>query len=172
MPRIDESVINFAVYEDGTEYLGMSEVTLPEISNITQEISGAGIAGNVETVIAGHVEAMSLTLNFRTVTNSAIKLTRPGIHNIDLRVAQQEQDTKTGRIATKSVKHILRIRSKKFAPGKAAPASAADASGEYSVSYYAIYVDGVKKTEIDPLNFIYYVDGIDYLAEVREALGK
>ena len=43
MPKIDETVIGFAVYEDATEYLGLSEVTLPEISNIADEIIGAGI---------------------------------------------------------------------------------------------------------------------------------
>lgn len=29
-----------------------------------------------------------------------------------------------------------------------------------------------KKLEIDPLNYIYYVNGKDYLADVRKALGK
>ena len=28
MPKIDETVIGFAVYEDATEYIGISEVTL------------------------------------------------------------------------------------------------------------------------------------------------
>ena len=50
MPRIDESVINFALYEDANEYLGMAEVALPELASLTQEITGAGIAGNVEAV--------------------------------------------------------------------------------------------------------------------------
>ena len=172
MPRIDETVINFAVYEDAVEYLGMSEVTLPEISNLTQEISGAGIAGNVESVITGHLAAMSLRLNFRTVTAAAIRLTEPRIHNIDLRVAQQGQNTRTNAIDITGMKYILRVEPKKFAPGKAAPASAADASGEYAVKYYAMYMDGVKKMEVDPLNFIYYINGKDYLASVRKVLGK
>lgn len=60
MPKIDETVIGFAVYEDATEYIGISEVTLPEISNITEEISGAGIGGKIESVILGAIEAMSL----------------------------------------------------------------------------------------------------------------
>lgn len=34
------------------------------------------------------------------------------------------------------------------------------------------YIDGKKKLEIDPLNYIYYVNGKDYLADVRKALGK
>jgi len=30
----------------------------------------------------------------------------------------------------------------------------------------------VRTREVDPLNFICYVDGTDYLADVRKALGK
>ena len=87
MPKIDEIITNYAVYEDATEYLGTSEVTLPEITNLAEEISGAGIAGNVEAVIIGHIEAMTLTLNFRTVTANTIKLAEPRVHKLDLRAA-------------------------------------------------------------------------------------
>ena len=31
MPKFDESVINFAVYEDSVEYLGMAKATLPTL---------------------------------------------------------------------------------------------------------------------------------------------
>ena len=52
---IDQSVINFAVYEDSVEYLGMSKATLPDVTFLTQSISGAGVGGNVEAVILGHL---------------------------------------------------------------------------------------------------------------------
>ena len=51
MARIDEIITNFAVYEDANEYLGMSEATLPDVANLTEEIKGAGISGNVEGVV-------------------------------------------------------------------------------------------------------------------------
>jgi hypothetical protein len=172
MAKIAETIINCAVYEDATELMGMADCTLPEINNLTQEISGAGIAGNVESIIMGHLEAMSMTINFRTVTDSQVKLAEPRVHDIDLRVAQQQTDTSTGKISTVPVKHILKVIPKKTAPGNVAPASTADANGEYAVHYYAQYISGKKKIEIDPLNFIYYVNGKDYLKEVRKALGK
>ncbi len=170
--RVDETVVGFAVYEDAVEYLGISEATLPEISSITEEVSGAGIGGKLESVILGAIEAMTLTLNFRTVTDNAIKLHEPRAHNIDLRVAQQERDNRTNAIKIKQVKHILVVTPKKISPGKAATASTADVSGEYAVSYCAMYIDGKKKIEVDPMNYIYYVNGKDYLAPVRKALGK
>lgn len=172
MSKIDELITNFTVYEDAIEYLGMSEATLPEVSNLVEEIKGAGIAGNIEAVVLGHAEAMTLTLNFRTVTRAAIRLAEPRIHNIDLRAAQQVRNTRTGIIETVAAKHVMKVVPKKFAPGKLAVASAADASGEYAVSSYALYLDGKKDIEISPLNFVYYVNGKDYLEEVRKALGK
>ena len=172
MARVDEVISNFAVYEDAVEFLGMSEATVPEVENVAEEMSGSGIGGKLESIVLGHVEAMTLTLNFRTVTAAAIKLAEPRLHRLDLRAAQQEQNTRTGIIETRSVKHILRVKPKKFSPGKLAAASAADASGEYAVYYYAINIDGVKKIEIDPLNFIYIINGIDYMKDIRKALGK
>ena len=172
MPKIDDTVINFAVYEDGIEHMGLAEVTLPEISNITNEVKGAGINGTYESTVIGHIEALTLGLNFRTFTKTTVKLTKPGVHHIDLRAAQQSIHSATRKKTTTKIKHVMEIESKKLAPGKVAPASPADASGEYGVSYWAAYIDGKKVLEIDILNFIYYVDGKDYLADVRKALGK
>ena len=170
--KIDETVIGFAVYEDANEYLGITEVSLPEISNMTEEISGAGIGGKIESVILGAIEAMTTTLNFRTVTKNAIKLHEPRQHHIDLRAAQQQKDTTKGITEVVKVKHILVLTPKKLNPGKVATASAAEVSGEYATSYFATYINGKKVLEVDPLNYIYEVNEVDYLAEVRRALGK
>ena len=43
--KVDNGTTNFAVYEDATEFYGMAEVTLPEISQIAEEVKGAGISG-------------------------------------------------------------------------------------------------------------------------------
>ena len=60
MPNFDESVINFAVYEDGTEYVGMASVTMPNLTSIVQTLSGAGIAGNVEVPVLGHLSLIHI----------------------------------------------------------------------------------------------------------------
>lgn len=172
MPNFDESVINFAVYEDSVEYVGIASVTLPNLTSITQTLSGAGIAGNVEVPILGHYDVMSLGLNFRTTTAQSIKLSEPRRHNIDLRAAQQTEDTVAGTVKVQNVKHVLVVVPKTETGGSIAPASPTNGSGEYSVRYWATYIDGVKVREIDPLNYICIVNGVDYLTEVRKALGK
>ena len=169
---MDQAIINFAVYEDGSEYVGLAKATLPDLTALTQSISGAGIAGNVEAVIVGHFDAMTLGLNFRTTTKQSIKLSEPRRHTIDLRVAQQDENTTKGEIEVTKVKHILVVIPKTDKGGSVAPASQGDGSGEYAVRYWATYIDGKKVREIDPLNFICNINGTDYLAEVRSALGK
>lgn len=169
---MDQSVINFAVYEDSTEFVGLAKVTLPDLTALTQSISGAGIAGNVESVLLGHFEAMTLGLSFRNTTKQVIRLAEPRRHNIDLRIAQQDENTVKGAIETRSVKHVFVVIPKSTKGGTVAPASPTDGSGEYAVRYWANYIDGEKVLEIDPLNVICYINGVDYLAPVRKALGK
>ena len=41
MSKVDELVINYAIYEDAVEYLGTTEVTLPDLEYMTEELSGA-----------------------------------------------------------------------------------------------------------------------------------
>ena len=172
MPNFDESVINFAVYEDSVEYVGMAGVTLPNLAAIVQTLSGAGIAGNVEVPILGHYDVMSLTLTFRTTTEHSVRLSEPRRHNIDLRMAQQIEDTVAGEVKVQSIKHVLVVVPKTDTGGTVAPAAPTNGSGEYSVRYWATYIDGAKVREIDPLNFICEVNGVDYLADVRKAIGK
>ena len=170
--KIDNGTVNFAVYEGANEFLGMAEVALPEFTTLAEEIQGAGIAGSFNGPYVGHLEAMSLELNFRSVTKSAIRLMEPVSHQIEMRAAQQKWNNISGRMEQEAVKHVAVVTPIKYAPGKLAPASPTESSGEYSVSYYALFIDGEKLIEIDIINFIYFVNGVDYLEDVRKALGK
>lgn len=172
MGKIDELVVNFLVYEDANEYLGMAEATLPDLEFMTETINGAGISGEVEEIIIGHISAMTTTLSFRTVCKAAIRLLEPRVHKLDLRVAQQQMNNRTSETELVNIKHIMRVKPKKTALGKVSAASTADVSGEYAVQYYAMYINGTKMTEVDPLNFICIINGHDYLEAVRKALGK
>lgn len=40
----DESTINFAVFEDDIEQIGVATATLPTLSAVMQTVSGAGIS--------------------------------------------------------------------------------------------------------------------------------
>lgn len=172
MGRQPEAYIDFEVYLDSVNLVGVAKATLPDIAFLTQSITGAGIAGNVEAVLVGMTEAMTLGLEFRSVTDAAIKIMAPVKQHIELRVAEQMWDTVGVQKEIQADKYVMTIIPKSTKPGTVAPASAADTSGEYSVYYYAGYKDGKTLWEIDPFNYICVIDGVDYMEEVRKALGK
>lgn len=172
MAKQPEAYIDFEVYEDAKNFVGISQAGLPDITFLTQTITGAGISGNVEAVLIGMVEAMTLTLNFRSVADAATKLMAPKRHNLDLRVAEQYWNTEKVSKEIAADKYVLVVIPKSTKPGNIAPASAADVSGEYTVYYYAGYKDSKKIWEIDPWNYICEVNGVDYMKDVRKALGK
>jgi len=169
--RIPEKVTNFKVYRDGTDLMGVVDATLPALESISETISGAGIAGEIEVPTLGHFGPMALSLNWRTTTSSAITLARQEAHHLELRGAIQVFDPATGKYAIQALKVVVRARPKKMDPGKLAMGKASDSASELECSYIKLWLDGEEKFEIDKLNFICVIDGVDQLAEVRAALG-
>ena len=118
MGMVDQAVINFACYEDAKDFLGLASVTLPDVDFIVATVSGAGIAGNVEAPIIGHMNAMTAQLKFRTFSAESLKLLEPREHNIDLRAPRQVYDPIAGVYKTQSVKHVLVLFPKAESNGK------------------------------------------------------
>lgn len=167
----DVGVINYALYENSTDYLGITQVDLPSLEFITNTITGAGIAGEIETILVGQMKAMNITFKHTMLTASAISLSTPEVHTWELREAQQSAET-SGELRLTGVKHIFRAYPKSMSGGSLKPQSTSDPETVASVQYWAEYRDGQKVMELDPLNNICYINGKDYLATLRKALGK
>ncbi len=170
---MDAGIINYAVYEDGSEFMGIANVTLPDQVNKTLAVNGAGIAGDVNMPIPGHKEAMTCTISFRNAPEAAYKLCESRRHILDLRVAHEDFDTTAGQIKVKPHKHILEVIPTKMTGGTLAPSAAQAASGEYSVISIKTYIDGKLVLDFDPMRWRDVdASGNDNLAAVRSALGK
>lgn len=172
MPTMNQSIINFALYEDGGEFLGIAKVSVPDLKFLTQTASGAGIAGNLEHPVIGHLDAMTLGITFNSLTASASSLAEPRPHTVMMRIAEQSEDTAKAVLGVTSIKHTFVILPKSVKGGTIAPASGSDASGEYACHYWKEIIDGVTTKELDPVNYKCEINGVDYLADVRKALGK
>ncbi len=168
---MDSAIINFAVYEDGKELVGMADLTLPDVTFLTQTISGSGLGGNVEAVLP-LIDALTATLNFRVLNKSAAQLASPKKHMLDCRGAQQQIDDARGTVKEVAVKHVLCGTPKTFKPGKLAPASSGDTSIELALDSYTCYVEGKKTIDICARTMTCYINGVDYLKGTRRALGK
>ena len=169
--RRDQAIDNFEVYEDSTNFLGIASVDLPNLAFLTTTMNGSGIGGNIEAVMVGQMEAMTCTINWRNLTNESASLSTPKRHDIDLRAALQVEDPVARNIQFRAVKHVLVVIPKSVTGGKVAPATVGDSGSEYAVRYWAFYIDGKKQWELDPFNHVCWVDGVDYTADIRRALG-
>lgn len=169
--KINEKVTSFRVYLDGTDLLGTADVDLPEIEAMSDTVKGAGIAGEVETPILGHYGAMGLTINWRSITGNVLALAKPQAHNLELRGAVQVYDASAGTYAVQAQKVVLRVVPKKTGLGKLDVGAGQDTSSEFEVHYIKIFIDGAEKLEIDKYNYICKIDGTDFLADTRTALG-
>jgi P2 family phage contractile tail tube protein len=169
--QVPEKVINFRVYEDGADLLGVADVELPSIEAMSETVKGAGIAGEVESPVLGHFGKMSLKINWRTVTKPTVHLAQQKVHNLDFRGAIQVLNAGAGEYRVAPLKVVTRCLPKKTELGKLDVGAKSDASNEFEVIYIKVTLDGKKLLEIDKYNYICEIGGVDYLKEVREALG-
>lgn len=170
---MSDTTVNYAIYEDGSEYLGTAKVKLPDIKYKSTTVSGTGIAGDVDMPIAGHTESMSLTIDFIDVTPSAHRLAELRTHTLDLRVAHQQYDPTGNSLDFVGSKYIVECIPKSLSGGEISPANPQAVSGEYSCLSIKEYLNGELVRDVAPMRFR-NVDatGNDTLAKVRSILGK
>jgi P2 family phage contractile tail tube protein len=169
---VPEKGINFAVYYDGEDLLGAAEGEFPNLESMTETVKGAGIAGEFDSVTLGHFGSMSLSLTWRNTTDSFVKLAHQKTHNLYLYAAQQEYDAGLGEYKVNKVAVFVRVIPKTLNIGKLAVSELTDTKTEFEVLYMKVEINDKERIELDKLNYIYKVDGVDYLADVRSALGK
>ena len=169
---VPEKSINFSVYYEGRDMLGSADGELPKLEAMTEEVKGAGVAGAFDSVTLGHFSSTSLTLNWRNVTNDFVKLAAHKAHDLELYAAHQDYDAALGIYIPRQIAVFVRVIPKVSDIGKLAVAAMSDTSTELEVLYLKLDIDGKERIEVDKLNYIFKVDGVDYLAGVRVALGK
>jgi len=170
--KLAEKLIGYSVYRDGSVYLDVADIELPSLESLTESIKGAGIAGEVDSPTIGHFSSMTCKINWRTIDAKAFGLLAPKAHALDFRAAQQTYDSASGVYGSSGAKITIRGIPKTMEIGKFETGATTDTSNEFEVIYLKITVDGKTVLEIDKFNYIFVVDGVDYLAEVRTHLGR
>lgn len=168
---VPEGMINFKVYRDGVDMLGIAEGTLPNIEAMTHEIRGAGLAGVVDKPILGHYNSITLSLTWRSVTGDISILNRPMAHDLDLYQALQRWDSGRGQVGVEELHVFCKAIPKTLTTGNLVVADAMGTQMEFEIPYLKIWLGRTERIELDKYNYICKIDGVDYLADVRAALG-
>lgn len=169
--KIIERVINAAVYNETGKFLGTASIDLPQLQAMADTVSGAGIAGEVESPVLGQFQSMTTTFHWRAIEPEAVALCEQRGHMVDCRASQQVTETATGQVSTMPVRATMVINPKSFNMGTLQPGAATDSEQEFEVTYIKLFVDGIEKLEIDKYNFVCRINGQDQLSSVRKDLG-
>lgn len=166
MPR---TLKNLMLFNEGRAYLGeVQSVTLPVLTIKTEDWRGGGMGGVAQMDMG--LEA--LTMSFTCGGPMRDVLRQFGVTRLDgvyLRFAGAYQQDDTSGID--SIEVIARGRHTEIDMGDAEVGEAGEFSASSSLVYYKLVWNGRTEIEIDVLNMILIVDGVDRLAEQRAALG-
>lgn len=169
--QIPERLINFRVYNNSNDLLGIATVELPEIEAMSDTVSGAGIAGEVESPVLGHFSPMQTSFSWRTIEKAAMTLAQQKAHAVEVRGSQQVYDAANGTYSTVPVRVSMRIVPKNVSLGSFEPGSTTDSEQEFEVLYIKVFLNGKEVLEIDKFNYVAKFGDQDALASVRSDLG-
>lgn len=167
--HIPEKINEYNVYLDGTKMIGIAAATtLPEINMKSSTVSGVGVNGEIDSPTLGQFESLEQEIQFNTLYSTATEMLNPLTSvNLTFRAAQQVYD-KDGGYIFKSLRIVEKGRVKKVKLGKIEKAEGMEAAITLELTYILVEVDGTVVMEIDKLNQVYNVNGVDMLADVRD----
>ena len=169
--EIPETLINCEVYEQGTRLIGLANVTLPEMNQLTSEVSGAGIAGKIEVPVEGQFESMEVTLHWRTLFTTPLTLMKSGGTQLSCRGAMQHYEASSGQVKIVPVRCDVRARHTSTNLGEFSTGETTETETKLVCDYVKLVVDDKTVVELDIYNYVYNVNGTDLMKSVRSALG-
>lgn len=168
---IPEKLVEFKVYSESNDLVGVSDIELPSLDFMTETVKGAGIAGEVDSPTIGHFKSTTVKLTWRTLEPEIFALAGNKTKLLDCRGAQQSIDRSTGEYKINKVRVIIKGTPKAVGLGKFETASTVGTTTEIETIYLKIVINDKTVVEIDKYNSIANIGGTDFLQEVRDALG-
>lgn len=160
---------NMNLFHDGTSFLGqVSEVTLPKLSRKMEEWRGAGMNLPVDADFG--MELMTMEWQCGGFMQSVLEQWgEASVSGVPLRFAGAFQRDDSGEVD--AVEVVVRGRHKEIDMGSGKLGSDTEFKVTSTLSYYKLSVNGSVVVEIDALNFVETVNGVDRLEAQRRAIG-
>lgn len=167
--KIPTKINKYNVYNAGNRLLGMGEeVTLPSFEASSETVTGAGVLGEFDDPTVGYFTNMEMEIPFRVLDEEAVDmLDQTKAVQLELRGAQQTTDS-NGDIEPRQMRVVVRGRTATFDPGKVKAAAGMDTSVTLTVLYILIELDGEVMVELDKINEVFKIRGVDVLAKIKE----
>lgn len=168
MPR---KLKNMNLFNDANSYLGVAKsVTLPALGRKMEAYRGGGMNGPVKADLGFSDDGIQVEWTLGGLDLIVLKqFGATKADGVPLRWVGAYQQDDTGEVV--AVEIVARGRHESIEMGDAAPGEDTEHKITTTCSYYKLIVDGEEVIEIDLLNFIEKVGGVDMLEPQRNALG-
>ncbi|MBN6079905.1 phage major tail tube protein [Aggregatibacter actinomycetemcomitans] len=153
---------------DGGKYLGeVNEVMQPKLAMKAEEYRAGGQIAPVDINLG--LEKLEAEFKMGGYMVELISKFGAKIDGVQMRFLGAYEQDDSGDVT--SVELVMRGRFSEIDPGNSKTGDDTEQNFKVPLTYYKIIVDGKEITEIDALNTIFIVDGVDKLAEHRAAIG-
>ncbi len=166
---LPQKLKNYNLFNDGNSHLGViEEFTQPKIVIAMEEWRGGGMLGPV--MIDNGLEAMVAEWTNGGMVRQTLR--QFGISRVDgvlLRlVGAYQADDGSG---VDTVEIVMRGRHQEIDMGNVKAGGETQHKQKFPLAYYKLSINGRVEIEIDLLNSVFIVDGVDRYAEIRSAIG-
>jgi P2 family phage contractile tail tube protein len=168
---IPNQVNNYSIWFGGNRFIGMADVTLPNLTNLTDELKGAGLGGVTNFPVAAHYDDWTATFNFHVITKEGCELMRQDGLKIEARAGIQYLEPGLHKLEIGAWRFVMAIIPRGFDLGKLEVGTKETAAVEVGVTYIKGMLNGEEIFEKDKINLIDRVLGTDYASAIRSAIG-
>ena len=168
MSMIPQVLYMMNLFVDGMSLSGdVPSLTLPKLKIKTSEYQAGGMDAPID--MDQGMEKMEASFVMKGARKEVMKYF--GLSDQTAFNSVFRGSFKAQKGATTAVVATLRGMLSELDPGDWKPGDAAEFKYAISVSYYKLEVGGVRMYEIDPVNTVRVINGVDQLAGVRRDLG-
>ncbi|UXY16721.1 phage major tail tube protein [Chitiniphilus purpureus] len=162
---------NLMMFVDGVGYAGqVTSVTLPKLTRKTEAYSAGGMAGAVGIDHGLDDDALIVEWERAGWSREEIRsLGTPRIDGVLIRFTGSLQRDDTGEVD--AVEIVMRGRHEEIDRGEAKRGEDTVTKIKTRCAYYKEIFNGTADVEIDPVNMLEIIGGVDRQAEHRRALG-
>ncbi len=168
--RLPSKLKNWDLHVDGVNYAGeVGEIALPKIAEKVEQWRGAGMLGEVD--IGMGLEKLEMETKFGGLVLGILRqFGVVSLGGVMLRFNGAYQDDYTA--TTVAAELVVRGKHTEIDPGTAKPGDNTEWTVKSTLTYLRWRINGRTEVEIDIINGIFIVDGIDRWAAIRAAMGR
>ncbi len=168
--ELPDKINNFNVYDGRTCLIGISsQIDLPEFSPLTDTLNVAGIAGEIESETIGSFGSMKVEIPFCNISGDFFAFAA-STNPVILRGALEVFDKNTQSKRISNVVITIKGRTMNIKPGALKKGGKGEPSVTKEITYIKIVIDNAVQLELDKLNSIFIMGGVDLYADIRNAI--